>query len=302
MKVSFGEVKFSSPIKVKRKTKATRKRATVPLKSILKKRPYQPLGDEGISKDKANNAPSNLELGHMSLSSLVWSGEASSLSFGQRRSISKQPPTPLKTQGRFSEGGIVSSSRIQILQSISEDSSESTLASTTTRARRRLSASSSSEPPSVRLRRKRRARGENEKENSRANKRNKNRDHIYPNNKPDESVPTWRKGIMKALEEAGDKKRAEYFVIESQLRLILEVWSKLEETFVEEASNKKGSKEDQICELIAKLALDLELSHRKLVRFLKGDAEQKLTNQSIDVIQSRLNDWLKSDHPPHSPK
>ena len=107
---------------------------------------------------------------------------------------------------------------------------------------------------------------------------------------------------MKALEEAGDKKRAEYFVIESQLRLILEVWSKLEETFVEEASNKKGSKEDQICELIAKLALDLELSHRKLVRFLKGDAEQKLTNQSIDVIQSRLNDWLKSDHPPHSPK
>jgi hypothetical protein len=299
MKVSFGNV-FSSPInkgKAGTTKKNNKRKSSAPLKSILRKRSYQSLGENSSvnmtlnKKSKFSDSSQSFgEVGNMSLSSLVWSGEASSQLLSEALSKAKQP-TPVRQPRRLSHTGIISSSRV-ILPSFSEDSSDSTALRS-----RRLSVSKN-EPPSVRLRRKRRERGEVVgKENN--NTSNKRRKHSELSLKKEGEIPAWRKGIVKALESqatAGEEESIEEQHISSgQVGTILKVWQRLEYDLEKSKSIRSISKEDQMCSLIGKLAINLDVSHRKLVLFLKGDVERKLSQKAIQDIESCLNNWMAID-------
>ena len=68
------------------------------------------------------------------------------------------------------------------------------------------------------------------------------------------------------------------------LELSLQVWDKIEKT-----------PEEKVEVVVASIASTLDVSHRRLTRFLRGDQTNLLTKQEAIEISTKLREWLK--HP-----
>ena len=68
-----------------------------------------------------------------------------------------------------------------------------------------------------------------------------------------------------------------------QLEFVLQIWTKL------------AKKEGTIQEKISDIALQLDLTARKLTFFLTGDKKKGLSEVQIEDINQRLSEWIDED-------
>lgn len=74
-----------------------------------------------------------------------------------------------------------------------------------------------------------------------------------------------------------------------QLELASKVWKELREI--------KKKEKSEICTVLTRLAIDLEVSHFQLVRFLKGDTDKMLSQRKIQLLDGILTTWVAGQPP-----
>ena len=89
---------------------------------------------------------------------------------------------------------------------------------------------------------------------------------------------------MTKLQRSNQELRALKNMEVEHLELSLQVWDKIQE-----------NPESKVEVVVASMASTLDISHRRLTRFLRGDQSNLLTKQEIIKMSTKLRDWLK--HP-----
>jgi hypothetical protein len=180
------------------------------------------------------------------------------------------------------DDSIASTDLLRLRRNISTESVD-TSATPSKRGSRR--ASVIYEPASVRMRRKRQSSLGKENMESATKRARWDGEMADQTHKPQ----TWTREIERITDTTKSKMMKEgsshvpHMAI-VELELARKVWKKLIEIEKDERT--------EMWTVLTRLAIDLEVSHLKLVRFLKGDADKMLSQRNIRLLDEILTTWL----------
>jgi hypothetical protein len=206
------------------------------------------------------------------------------------QSMNSDVETSVRKKRRVNLVSVPSTSSMDLLRLRRKTSTESVDTSATPSKRGSRRASVVYKPASVRMRRKRRSSlGKENLESS--TKRGR-----WDGEMTDQThkAHTWTREIERITETTKAKmmKVGSSYVPHmtiAQLELASKVWKKLGE--IEE------DEETEMWTVLTRLAIDLEVSHLKLVRFLKGDADKMISQSKVRLLDEILTTWLVNQPP-----